>query len=165
MFLVLFKSKQIIKNLIGATPEVLLIGQVKLIWPEMWSNAFKMPIKLISMQSKYNLSWYKPWMIVFKQFSRKHCSGMPDWNVLYTSECVLDITSLSPHSWVKPPVPRELWTTLCTVWKTVFIVHCTVHWGSQHLLWTRLPPESLPVIPLRIPLSICHMENIHLMFP
>ena len=56
----------------------------------MWSNAFKMPIKLISMQSKYNLSWYKPLMVVFKLFSRKHFSAMPDWNVLYTSECVLN---------------------------------------------------------------------------
>ena len=33
-------------------------------------------------------------MVVFKQFSRKHFSDMPDWNVLYTSECFLCILHL-----------------------------------------------------------------------
>ena len=55
----------------------------------MWSNAFKMPIQSIGMQNKYNFSWYKPLMIVFKKFLRIYFSGMPDWNVLYTSECVV----------------------------------------------------------------------------
>ena len=55
----------------------------------MCPNAFKMQIKSIGMQNKYTLSWYKPWLFVFKQFSWKHFSGMLDWNVLYSSECVL----------------------------------------------------------------------------
>ena len=94
MSLVFWKSKKNINNLIGATPEVLkkkenFACQVKLMWPEMWSNAFKMPIQSIGMQNKYNLSCYKPIMVVFKKFLRKYYSGMPEWNVLYTSECVL----------------------------------------------------------------------------
>ena len=56
---------------------------------EMCSNVFKMPIKSVGMQNKYTLSCYKLLMVVFKQFSKKYFSGMPDWNVIYISECVL----------------------------------------------------------------------------
>ena len=94
MFLVFFNLKKILltwkpRRCKSWKKQVISAGQVKLIWPEICPNTFKMPIKSISMQNKYTLSWYKPWLFVFKQFSWKHFSGMPDWNVLYTSECVI----------------------------------------------------------------------------
>ena len=49
-------------------------------WPSqksgMCPNPFKMAIKSIDMQNKYTLSWEKPWLVVFKQFSRKNFSGL-----------------------------------------------------------------------------------------
>ena len=110
MFLVFWKSKKNINILIGATPKVLkkyeiFAGQVKLIWPEIYSNAFKMTIQSIGMQNKYNLSWYKPLMVVFKKFVRKYFSGMPDRNLLYTSECVLKRGIRSNH----PPGTATAW--------------------------------------------------------
>ena len=78
-------------------------------------------------------------MVVFRQFSRKHFSGMPDWTVLYTSECVIIKNSKTTeiyHFWV----PQNAFNQTFGYPKIVFLVLNTDiqnHFWNQ---WTKLNP-------------------------